>query len=78
MRYCGVRSVADELRVRTTQAVLSLPVDARIALALSLGDADLDLYVRASGLDRATALAHLRSQRARGRVVRSRSADPGP
>lgn len=72
-----MRSVADELRTRTTAAVLQLPVQARIDLALSLGEADLDLYVRTSGLDRATALAQLRAQRSRGRTSYSRSADPG-
>lgn len=71
-----MKSVADDLRARTTAAVLQLPVHARIALALSLGDADLDLYVRTSGLDPATALARLRAQRSRDRASYSRSADP--
>lgn len=57
VRYRGMRSVADDLRARTTQAVRQLPLDARIALALALGDDDLDLYVRASGLERAELLA---------------------
>lgn len=71
-----MKSVADDLRAQTTEAVLRLPLQARIALALSLGDADLDLYVRTSGLDRATALAQLRAQRSRDRASYSRSADP--
>lgn len=72
-----MKSVADQLRERTAQAVRDLPVAERMALALSLGDADLDMYVRASGLDRTTALKQLRAQRARGRATPSRSADPG-
>ncbi|MFA5908353.1 MAG: hypothetical protein WC815_06235 [Vicinamibacterales bacterium] len=71
-----MKSVADDLRAQTTAAVLQLPLQARIALALSLGDADLDVYVRTSGLDRATALAQLRAQRSRDRASYSRSADP--
>lgn len=70
--------MADDLRARTTAAVIKLPIQARIELALSLGDADLDLYMRTSGLDRATALAQLRAQRSRGRANYSRSADPLP
>lgn len=72
----AMKSVADDLRVRTSEAVLRLPLQARIALALSLGDADLDLYIRTSGLDRATALTRLRAQRSRDRANYSRSADP--
>lgn len=68
-------SVADQSRRRTTEMVMRLPVDARIALALSLGQDDLDLFVRTSGLDRGEALKQLRSQRARGRTVYSASAD---
>lgn len=71
-----MRSVADVLRTQTAEAVRRFSVEDRIALALSLGDADLDLYARVNGLDRATALARLRAQRARGRPVHSRSADP--
>lgn len=71
-----MKSVADDLRARTAAAVLQLPLQERIALALSLGDADLDLYVRTSGLDRAAALARLRAQRSHGRANYSRSADP--
>jgi len=59
--------VADDLRVRTLARVLEMPVAARIRLALSLGDDDLDLFVRSSGLDRADALGRLRARRAHGR-----------
>jgi hypothetical protein len=62
-----VRSVADGLRARTVERVLALPVAGRIALALALGEADLSVYMRASGLDRAEALRHLRKRHAHGR-----------
>ncbi len=44
-----------------------MPVPERIALALALGDDDLALFVRSSGLDRADALRRLRARRAQGR-----------
>jgi hypothetical protein len=53
--------------------VLALPPSERVELAFALGEADLELFVRASGLDRATALARLRESRRVGRVP-SRSA----
>lgn len=62
-----VRSVADSLRARTVERVLALPIEDRIALAFSLGEDDLTLYVRVSGLDRAVALRHLRKRHAHGR-----------
>ena len=48
-----------------------MTVHARIALALSLGDEDLDLFMRTSGLPRQRALRTLREQRARGRRILS-------
>jgi hypothetical protein len=69
VRYTGVvRSVADDLRARTMARVLDLPIRARIALALSLGDEDLKLFVRANGLERREAVRRLRAQRALGRT----------
>ena len=68
-------SVADGLRAGTRALVRELSVPERIALALSLGDDDLELFVRSSGLDREAALRRLRAQRAHGRR-RSCSADP--
>jgi hypothetical protein len=47
-----VHSVADELRALTRSRVLELPIAARIDLALTPGDADLDLFVQTSGLAR--------------------------
>jgi len=63
-----VRSVADDLRLRTIARVLAMPIAARVQLALSLGDEDLDLFVRTSGLGRDEARRRLRAQRARGRA----------
>lgn len=71
-----MHSVADALRVRTLARVLAMPVAERIRLALSLGDDDLDLFVRASGRSRAEALAQLRASRAHGRRVPSGAAAP--
>jgi hypothetical protein len=64
----AMKSVADALRAETQRAVREMPIAARIALALALGDDDLDLFVRTSGLTRDEALATLRAQRARGRT----------
>jgi hypothetical protein len=61
-------SVADDLRARTSARVLALPVRARIALALALGDDDLALYARFSGLDPRTALLRLSATRQHGRA----------
>ena len=44
-----MRSVASGLRRDTVERVLAMNVAERIALALSLGDADVDQYVRATG-----------------------------
>jgi hypothetical protein len=62
-----MRSVADELRFRTAEQVLALPMRDRIALALSLGEDDLRLFAQASGLNPDVARARLRRGRARGR-----------
>jgi hypothetical protein len=71
-----VRSVNDDLRRRTSARVLDLPIAARIRLALSLGDDDLALFARASGLAREEARRRLRQQRASGRTA-SRAAAIG-
>ena len=63
-----MRSVVDDLRRRTLAQVLALPMTARVELALSLGDDDLDLFMRVSGLDRDEARRRLRAQRQRGRL----------
>ncbi len=68
-RYTGptMTSVADQLRARTRTYVLALPVSERIALALALGDDDLERYVRHSDLMRTDAIRRLQRQRAHGR-----------
>jgi hypothetical protein len=63
----AMRSVADDLRRRTIADVLDLTPAARVELALALGDDDLDLFVRTSGLDRDEARRRLRAQRQVGR-----------
>jgi len=63
-----MRSVADDLRRRTMAHVLDLTPAARIELALSLGDDDLDLFVSTSGLDRDEARRRLMAQRHVGRA----------
>jgi hypothetical protein len=69
-----VHSVADDLRRLTRARILEMSVPARVQLALSLGDDDLDLFVRSSGLDRADARRRLRASRARGRRLPSTAA----
>lgn len=61
-------SVADELRRRTRDQVLALPPEARIELALTLGDADLEMFERSSSLARDEARRQLRARRSRGRT----------
>lgn len=63
-----MQSIADDLRRDTAVRVGRLSVQERIALALSLGDADLDLYIKTSGKNRHEALRDLRAQRARLRT----------
>lgn len=62
-------SVADGLRRRTAERVQAMPIAERIALALALGDDDLDLFVRASGASAADARRQLRARRAEGRAA---------
>lgn len=62
-----MRSVADDLRQRDRDAVLKLSPGERIALALRLGERDLELFCRAQGLDRETAVRVLRRRRQAGR-----------
>jgi hypothetical protein len=69
-------SVADDLRARTRARVLEMPVHDRIRLALTLGERDVEIFVRSSGMDRQDALRQLRARRRRGRVP-SACADGG-
>jgi hypothetical protein len=63
-----MRSVTDDLRRQTLAHVLTLSLPARIDLALALGDDDLELFVRSSGLDRDEARRRLMGQRQIGRA----------
>jgi hypothetical protein len=45
-----MRSVADDLRQRDPETVLKLSPEERIALALRLGERDLELFYRVQGL----------------------------
>jgi hypothetical protein len=72
-----VRSVADDLRLKTIARVLDMPIAARLQLALALGDDDLDVFVRTSGMGRDEARRRLRAQRARGRVPSGAAAIDG-
>jgi len=63
-----MRSVGDDLRRETMAHVLALPVAARLELAFSLGEDDLDLFVRANGLSRDEACRRFRANRAGGRT----------
>jgi hypothetical protein len=63
-----MRSVADDLRRETATHLARLSVMERIALALSLGDQDLSLYMKTSGRSRPDALRDFRAQRARLRT----------
>jgi hypothetical protein len=73
-----VRSVADDLRRQTQEHVLALPLAARVELALSLGDDDLDLFARTSGLERDEARRRLRAQRQIGRAPSVAGTTPRP
>jgi hypothetical protein len=71
-----VASVADDLRRQTTARVLAMPVRERIALACTLGDHDLALFVRASGLARDAARRRLRDARQQGRMPSASASGP--
>lgn len=63
-------------RAETREQVLSLSAVQRIELAFALGEEDLRLFMSASGLDRATALRHVRAQRQQGRRPSACAAEP--
>ena len=68
--YTGaMRSVADLLRQADREAVAELSPEARIALALELGDADLETLQHARGIDRAEAVRVFQRQRQAGRTL---------
>jgi hypothetical protein len=63
-----MRSVADDLRRRTLERVLAMTISERIALALSLGDQDVALFARMSGLNSDEAGRRIRARRGYGRA----------
>jgi hypothetical protein len=62
-----MRSVADELRRRSTRTVAGLSPEERMRLAFELGEDDLEAFRRKSGLDRVEAVRQLRRRRQSGR-----------
>jgi hypothetical protein len=60
--------VSDTLRVRTVARVLEMSLPERVALALSLGDQDRDLFARVNGIDPCEAVRRLRARRSHGRL----------
>jgi hypothetical protein len=62
-----MRSVADQLHRDTVKRVLAMSVRERIALALMLGEADLERYMRATGAGREQARRQLNANRRAGR-----------
>lgn len=56
--------------------MLDMPVHDRIKLALTLGERDIEIFVRSTGVDRQEALQRLRARRRRGRTP-SACADTG-
>ena len=63
-----MRSVADDLRQKDREAVLKLSPEERIALALQLGERDLEIFCRIQGLDRETAIRLIQRRRQAGRL----------
>lgn len=72
----SMSSVAAAARAATREEVLALTAVQRIELAFALGEEDLRLFMAASGLDRASALRHVRAQRQRGRRPSGCAAEP--
>lgn len=63
-----MESVADQLRREDARRLSQLSVEARVALALRLGDDDVALYRAAHGVSERDARAALTRARAVGRV----------
>lgn len=62
-----MRSVADDLRRKHLDELKRLTPDGRVALALDLGESDLELFCSAQNLDREAAILLLRRRRQAGR-----------
>lgn len=63
-----MRSVADNLGDRLRMEEARLSYKERMALALRLGERGLELFQKASGLDREAAIRELQRQRQAGRT----------
>jgi len=72
-----MKSVADDLRRETRDAVLRLSADERMSLALRLGDEDVAMLIAMHGAGREAVLARIRRLRAVGRFP-SRAHDSEP
>src|SRR5436190_2796202 len=66
--YWGMRSVADDLKIESREALASLEPMARIALALALGEQDAGLLACARGITLAQARRRFAAGRALGRM----------
>jgi hypothetical protein len=62
-------SVADRLRHDDAEAMARLTASERLALALALGEADVDAYCRSHGVERQSAIRVFERQRQRGRIA---------
>ena len=63
-----MRSVADALREETRRSIEALSPEARVRLALELGDADVAALCEARGIDAAAARAAIAGSRRVGRL----------
>ena len=63
-----MESVVDDHREEDRRAQAAMTVSERVALALDLGDQDLEIFRRAHGLSEDEAFLQLRRHRQAGRV----------
>ena len=63
-----MESVVDDHREEDRRAQAAMTVSERVALALDLGDQDLEIFRRAHGLSEDEAFRQLRRHRQAGRV----------
>jgi len=70
-----MRSVADQLRDETRRRNAALPPEARVALALALGDDDARALAAARGISTAEARAQIARSRRLGRQPSCADAD---
>jgi len=69
LRYTAdMKSVVDDHREDERRAQAAMTASERVALALELGDQDLEIFRRARGLSEEQALCDLRRYRQAGRV----------